>query len=802
MAATEPDRRYAAFLSYSHRDAEAGNRLFRDLDGYRPPRALRGRLTAAGPVPDRLYPVFRDREELATSSDLSTTIQSALDASDNLIVLCSPDAAKSPWVNREIERFALLGRAARIHAVLLRGEPERSFPPALRNVGLEEPLAADLRAEGDGWAEGSAKLIAGILGIPFGELRDREVARARRRRQLSIGLTLLFAVLAIAALVAANFASERSQRIASAMAVMLEQVSQRLQQVKAATASGRMTTATAEAELEFARVLTDSATHLAPNEPEIAHSQANLLLELAANYQRLGRRENADRALAESDALLLRLSQDPANAISTLDTRVTLHRLTGDNAVAAGDRDVAREAYEAGLSLLERESSRTTASGVAITAEEPATRRLLLLRADLHDQLGLLARSAGDLDTAMERHTQGVAIRQTVAESNPQDGEAHFEWSAGINYVGDIHRRRLEADAARGHYEKALAIRAELVRVAPDNLTWLSGLARSYDRLGDLMASQRQYDDAIDSLRKSLELHQERLARDPDDLTISKDYATTLSLLAGAYRMAGDLDNAETHIAKAFAIEERALAADPANTEWRLARVMTALDTAKIAAARGDVETAAGAYDASATLARELLHTDDVHFETRFSLATTLVEAADMLSGFSEESLVADADAASLFIDLYEEAATVMVSLRRIDPANPRLFAAWEFVTGRLARAHAQTGNDAARRRLLEERFAIASRQSDQFPLDRDRAFSAVAAAGELAVFFTESGEHALAMQRYSDAYRYLQRTREVLASQTGDFDPVTTGMQRKLDEAEPMLRDLIENFDAPTASE
>ena len=57
-------------------------------------------------------------------------------------------------------------------------------------------------------------------------------------------------------------------------------------------------------------------------------------------------------------------------------------------------------------------------------------------------------------------------------------------------------------------------------------------------------------------------------------------------------------------------------------------------------------------------------------------------------------------------------------------------------------------------------------------------------------------------MQRYSDAYRYLQRTREVLASQTGDFDPVTTGMQRKLDEAEPMLRDLIENFDAPTASE
>ena len=59
--------RYRAFISYSHKDRAAGDRLFKRLDGYRPPRALRGRETPFGPVPAKLYPVFRDREELASS---------------------------------------------------------------------------------------------------------------------------------------------------------------------------------------------------------------------------------------------------------------------------------------------------------------------------------------------------------------------------------------------------------------------------------------------------------------------------------------------------------------------------------------------------------------------------------------------------------------------------------------------------------------------------------------------------------------------------------------------------------------
>jgi hypothetical protein len=175
MAAAE-ERRYRAFISYSHKDKAAGDRLFKRLDGYRPPKALRGRETPFGPVPAKLYPIFRDREELASSPSLAGRLKSALNASDHLVVICSPRAAQSPWVNEEIRMFRESGRGDRVHAVLVDGEPAKALPPALTEKEGGEPLAADLRKEGDGWTDGPLKVIAGILGLGFGELKDREVA--------------------------------------------------------------------------------------------------------------------------------------------------------------------------------------------------------------------------------------------------------------------------------------------------------------------------------------------------------------------------------------------------------------------------------------------------------------------------------------------------------------------------------------------------------------------------------------------------------------------------------------------------
>src|SRR5581483_7771354 len=91
--------RYRAFISYSHQDERWGRWLHRALETYRVPRRLVGRETPAGTIPRRLLPIFRDRDEMASSSELAGTINEALSDSAFQIVICSPHAASSRWVN-------------------------------------------------------------------------------------------------------------------------------------------------------------------------------------------------------------------------------------------------------------------------------------------------------------------------------------------------------------------------------------------------------------------------------------------------------------------------------------------------------------------------------------------------------------------------------------------------------------------------------------------------------------------------------------------------------------------------------
>ena len=85
--------KYWAFLSYSHTDKKWGDWLHKALETYRVPRRLIGKESREGGIPERVYPIFRDREELPVSSDLGSNINEALGESRYLIVICSPRSA-------------------------------------------------------------------------------------------------------------------------------------------------------------------------------------------------------------------------------------------------------------------------------------------------------------------------------------------------------------------------------------------------------------------------------------------------------------------------------------------------------------------------------------------------------------------------------------------------------------------------------------------------------------------------------------------------------------------------------------
>jgi WD40 repeat protein len=192
---------YWAFISYSSKDRKWGEWLHRRLENYPIPPEFRGLEVFDGAVLGKnLRPVFRDRDELAGSANLGEAIHTALEASRFLVVLCSKNAAKSKWVNKEIEDFQALGKGGRILALILDGEPnataqgltdEECFPPALRYPA--EPIAGDLRKEGDGKERGFLKVLAGIAQLDFDKLYRRH-ERAQARKQLLAGVTTFLVI--------------------------------------------------------------------------------------------------------------------------------------------------------------------------------------------------------------------------------------------------------------------------------------------------------------------------------------------------------------------------------------------------------------------------------------------------------------------------------------------------------------------------------------------------------------------------------------------------------------------------------
>lgn len=205
--------KYHAFISYSHVDTKWATRIQRALEAYRPPKAVRSKLPIE--APRRLFPLFRDGDELPTSPNLGDNIRNALADSRFLIVVCSPDAARSRWVDEEIRNFKQLGRADRILSLIVRGEPnatdkpgsdpdDECFPAALRydltsqgelTDHRVEPIAADVRPSRDSMRSAMLKLAAPMFGVGYDILKRRD--QERRKRKLAFSSVAIVAAISV-----------------------------------------------------------------------------------------------------------------------------------------------------------------------------------------------------------------------------------------------------------------------------------------------------------------------------------------------------------------------------------------------------------------------------------------------------------------------------------------------------------------------------------------------------------------------------------------------------------------------------
>ena len=204
--------KYIAFISYRHRqpDQTVAIRLHRMLEHFRIPKDLRteGRT--------RLGRVFRDEDELPLSTDLGESIRAALENSEFLIAVCTPEYPKSRWCMEELDSFIAMHGQEHVLAILAEGTPEESFPPQLlfaqdaqgRRKAVE-PLAANvtapsLRQSLKKLKTEKLRLIASMLDCPFDTLYQREKRYQQRRVLAFSGLALAVAAVFIGTLLSKN----------------------------------------------------------------------------------------------------------------------------------------------------------------------------------------------------------------------------------------------------------------------------------------------------------------------------------------------------------------------------------------------------------------------------------------------------------------------------------------------------------------------------------------------------------------------------------------------------------------------
>jgi hypothetical protein len=570
--------RYWAYLSYAHADERHARRVPGRIERFRVPSALRGREIEGQVVGARLRPLFRDRDELASSGDLRDSLDAALAASGALIVLCTPNAARSKWVDQEIRTFVATHGARRVFPLIVEGEPnsgdEREcFPPALRGGGSAglEPVAGDLRPHADGPRDGVLKIIAGLLGVGFDAIKRRD---AQRRHRLALGLATTASLVAIVTSLTALYAVQqrdiaqvRRAQAEDLIGFMLGDLQTRLREV------GRLDVLDAvgeKAEVYFAS--------LPPGEinDHALEKQALALRQIGEVRLQQGQHVTAQRAFASSLAQLEALAERKPGDPDVLFERSQAEFWLGASHHRALQFDQARP-------LLER-YAQTAGQLVALVPDNADYR---LEQAYAMSNLGTLAVDQSDLAAAETAFRDAGAIFTALADSQPDEPDLRFEVAANDSWLAAVREGDFDWPAAADYRRRAARAHAEVSAITRHPFhrrieaeAWIK-LARAEFALGRVGA-------AVDAQARALSLYDSLAAGDDDNLEWRVHWLTARVRGEMMQHFIGTGRASPAGESSAFEDLLALAATDPANSLWAGQAAAAGLDHATAYLLEGD----------------------------------------------------------------------------------------------------------------------------------------------------------------------------------------------------------------------
>lgn len=501
--------RYHAFISYSHADETWSRWLQRALERYRVPRRLRQR-EGAESLPARLFPVFRDRDELASADDLSDSILKALAESEALVVVCSPAAAASRWVNEEIRYFQARGLGHRVFCLLVAGSPDANasdcaFPPALLHnedgSPRHEPLAADVF--GDGKRNAMLKIAAGLLCVGVDDLKRRDAQRrAWVRSVVTTGLLMITTITIGLAIVA----------------------------------------------------------YLSRQESELRRSQAEHLIgfmlgDLRNKLEPLGKLDLLDAVGDQAEDYFAALGDrgSPAEVLS----RAKALRQIGEVRFNQGRLKPALAAFNKSLRQAQ-----------ALHTREPENNDYLFELGQAEFWVGYVAWQRNDLDfadNALERYMQ--RSRELLARE-PKNAGYKRELAYAYSNLGSIALERGMASDALGHFNDSQAVLRQLLVDAPDDAALIFDLSEGLSWTGSTLLDLGRIAESEQAFRETYSLLA-KLHASGADPRYSNRYGVAGRFLATVLTHQGKVDQATALLSESTRVCQTLVDHDPSNAEWR-----------------------------------------------------------------------------------------------------------------------------------------------------------------------------------------------------------------------------------------
>jgi tetratricopeptide (TPR) repeat protein len=577
-----PSFTYWAFLSYCSHDRATARWLQRALETYSIPPRFVGNSTPGGPAPKRFRPIFRDRTELAADADLAARIQTALLHSAYLIIICSPQAAQSRWVEKEIVTFRTIHGTARIFSVIASDSPTGShlecFPHALRysadgsTADRPEPIAVDLRPGKDGRRVARLKLVAGMLGVGLDDLVRRDDRRRHRRMvaitAASIAGMAITGALATAALIARNDAQTQRGHAENLIEFMLTDLRKTLEP---------------GGHLNFMDgVGAEALKYYSVQNPVDLDAQSlgrraralRLMGEISVQRGNLGEAlRSFEQASATTGELLARSPTDGQRIFNHAQSVFWV----GEIARQRGDMAKAEVSFQEYRRLAER-----------LTVIDPGNNDWRAEVGYAESALGILFLQAGRAAEAIGPFEHSLAVDDDLAHRIPGDLNQQLNLGQGHAWLADAFEKQGRLSQARSHRDTELSIYRAILAKDPTIRQAKFSTSVALESMGRLEMVESDTKGALENFGSSAAQAEALLINERENMDLTAVVAITLVEFGEALLLSDQMSAAQSAQSKGAALIETALKHDSSAALWQGYRDRTILLDAAIAGRTGD----------------------------------------------------------------------------------------------------------------------------------------------------------------------------------------------------------------------